>query len=162
LQSYCCCEHRPIWFWVPLLQEFHLRVSALLLWLLASSNHHGLLFASIGLCYFFLCISSFHTVSSFIPIFFPWVPQPFPRLAPAPNVIFIPLFFVLLIPSHSVRFDYLVGNSSQRLQRFLYPIVSLSIFISVFLTIKRHFFSFNIFSHFRFPVLDMREIQDFC
>ena len=71
-------------------------------------------------------------------------------------------FFVSHISSRSVHFDYLVGNSSQGLQRFLYPIVSLSIFIFVLLAIKRHFFSFHIFSHFRFPLLDKRKIQDFC
>ena len=137
-------------------------MSALLLWPLTFSNSHGFLFPNIELCYSILCMSSFHTVSSFIVIFFPRVPQPFPRLAPGPNVIFILLFFVLHTSSRSVHFDYLVGNLSQRLRRFLYPIVSLSIFIFVLFTIKRHFFSFHIFSHFLFPVLDKRKIQDFC
>jgi hypothetical protein len=76
--------------------------------------------------------------------------------------LFSYFFFVLHISSRSVHFDYLVGNSSQRLQRVLYPIVSLSIFIFVLLAIKRYFFSFHIFSHFRFPVLDKRKIKDFC
>ena len=88
--------------------------------------------------------------------------KPFLVWRQLPMLFLFSHFFVLHISSRSVHFDYLVGNSSHGLQRFLYPIVSLSIFISVHLASKGHFFSFHIFSHFRFPVLDKRKIQDFC
>jgi hypothetical protein len=69
------------------------------------------------------------------------------------------VLFVFLILSLSVRFDYLVGNSSHHLLSIFYPIVSLSIIISAFISIKRHFFSLNIPSHFRFPLPAVKEIQ---
>jgi hypothetical protein len=69
------------------------------------------------------------------------------------------LFHFFLILSLSVRFDYLVGNPSHRLLSISDPIVSLSIIISAFISIKLHFFSLHISSRFRIPVPAMRDIQ---
>jgi hypothetical protein len=95
----------------------------------------------------------------FIDIFFPTIPEPFPRLAPGFDVVFVSMFLAFLLFTRSVRFDYLVGNSCHRLVYFFRPIVSLSIIISAFFTVNHNFFSSPTSSHFRFPVQDVRDIQ---